>query len=251
MPDDRLPPADEPPEPAVRAEPGRGEPPGARRTTPTSRPERRGARRAAARSTCSSRRASSPPRRARPRAAPAPIRRPTGRRGADGRARGDPGVPAGDARARPALVRAEAAARLRLLTVPRAQPPLTWLDVFTVTPLAGNGLAVVHDADGARRRDDARVRARDAAVRDDVRAVADRRRRRLPQPHLDDRRELPFAGHPSLGTAVAVARAARRERGCATCSRRTERHEQALSTMLDQVVAWGHALKSVREPVTV
>lgn len=26
--------------------------------------------------------------------------------------------------------------------------PLTWLDVFTSTPLAGNGLAVVHDADG-------------------------------------------------------------------------------------------------------
>ena len=25
---------------------------------------------------------------------------------------------------------------------------LTWLDVFTSTPLAGNQLAVVHDADG-------------------------------------------------------------------------------------------------------
>ena len=61
-----------------------------------------------------------------------------------GRARGDAGVPAGDARARPALVRAEASARLRLLVAKR----LTWLDVFTSRPLTGNGLAVVHHADG-------------------------------------------------------------------------------------------------------
>ncbi|MEA2242283.1 MAG: hypothetical protein QOD24_1839, partial [Solirubrobacteraceae bacterium] len=26
--------------------------------------------------------------------------------------------------------------------------PITWLDVFTATPLTGNQLAVVHDADG-------------------------------------------------------------------------------------------------------
>ena len=41
------------------------------------------------------------------------------------------------------MVRAEAAQGLRLLTY-----PVTWLDVFTATPLAGNGLAVIHDADG-------------------------------------------------------------------------------------------------------
>ena len=52
-------------------------------------------------------------------------------------------VPAGDARARPAVVRAEASAGFRFLS-----DRLTWLDVFAPRPLAGNGLAVVHDADG-------------------------------------------------------------------------------------------------------
>ena len=60
-----------------------------------------------------------------------------------------------------------------------------------------------------RRRDHARLRARDAAVGDDVRAVTG------PGPQGADYRnrifmmtgEIPFAGHPSLGTAAAVARA--------------------------------------------
>jgi trans-2,3-dihydro-3-hydroxyanthranilate isomerase len=85
---------------------------------------------------------------------------------------------------------------------------LTWLDVFTATPLAGNGLAVVHDADG---------------VPDEV-MLAFARETRLSEttfvqaataPGADYRNriwttfaELPFAGHPSLGTAVAVAHAA-------------------------------------------
>ena len=43
------------------------------------------------------------------------------------------------------MVRAEAAARLR--PRPIAAHPYTLLDVFTDRPLAGNGLAVVHDAD--------------------------------------------------------------------------------------------------------
>jgi trans-2,3-dihydro-3-hydroxyanthranilate isomerase len=83
---------------------------------------------------------------------------------------------------------------------------LTWLDVFTDRPLAGNGLAVVHDADGL----------------DDATMLAFARETRLSEttfvqtasePGADYRnriwmtqRELPFAGHPSLGTAVAVAR---------------------------------------------
>ena len=82
------------------------------------------------------------------------------------------------------------------------------------TPLAGNGLAVVHDADEPRRRDDARLRARDAPQRDDLRAVADA----TPAPTTAtgsgrSAGELPFAGHPSLGTAVAVAHRARRDAG--------------------------------------
>ena len=77
----------------------------------------------------------------------------------------------------------------------------------------GNQLAVVHDADGARRRHDGRVRARDAAVGDHLRADrapsgADYRNRIFTVAG-----EIPFAGHPSLGTAVAVARRARRARG--------------------------------------
>jgi trans-2,3-dihydro-3-hydroxyanthranilate isomerase len=84
---------------------------------------------------------------------------------------------------------------------------LTWLDVFTDVPLAGNQLAVVHDADGL----------------DDVTMLAFARETRLSEttfvqtpaaPGAAYRNriftmagELPFAGHPSLGTAVAVARA--------------------------------------------
>jgi trans-2,3-dihydro-3-hydroxyanthranilate isomerase len=84
---------------------------------------------------------------------------------------------------------------------------LTWLDVFTSRPLTGNGLAVVHHADGI----------------DDATMLAFARETRLSEttfvqtatePGADYRNriwtivgELPFAGHPSLGTAVAVAAA--------------------------------------------
>jgi trans-2,3-dihydro-3-hydroxyanthranilate isomerase len=82
---------------------------------------------------------------------------------------------------------------------------LTWLDVFTSRPLAGNGLAVVHDADDV----------------DDPTMLGFARETRLPETTFVQRppedgadyrnriwmttRELPFAGHPSLGTATAVA----------------------------------------------
>jgi trans-2,3-dihydro-3-hydroxyanthranilate isomerase len=87
--------------------------------------------------------------------------------------------------------------------VPRR--PITWLDVFTSTPLTGNQLAVVHDADGL----------------DDATMLAFARETRLSETTFvqtatvdgaDYRNricmmsgELDFAGHPSLGTAVAVA----------------------------------------------
>ena len=83
--------------------------------------------------------------------------------------------------------------------------PFVWLDVFTDTRLSGNGLAVVHDADGL----------------DDATMLAFARETKLSEttfvqsPGADGAdyrnriwmttRELPFAGHPSLGTAVAVA----------------------------------------------
>jgi len=83
----------------------------------------------------------------------------------------------------------------------------TLLDVFTATPLQGNALAVVHDADEL----------------DEPTMLALARETRLSETTFLQRahdagadysnriftveRELPFAGHPSLGTAVAVARA--------------------------------------------
>src|SRR3954447_1281257 len=84
---------------------------------------------------------------------------------------------------------------------------LTWLDVFTDRPLTGNGLAVVHDADGVA---DATMLAFAKETRlsetSFVQSASESRadyRNRL----WRTQRELPFAGHPSLGTAVAVARA--------------------------------------------
>lgn len=83
---------------------------------------------------------------------------------------------------------------------------LTWLDVFTATPLAGNQLAVVHDADDL---DDATMQAfaretclsETTFVQSPTAEGADYRNRIWAMPG-----EMPFAGHPSLGTAVAVAR---------------------------------------------
>jgi trans-2,3-dihydro-3-hydroxyanthranilate isomerase len=84
---------------------------------------------------------------------------------------------------------------------------LTWLDVFAAPPLQGNQHAVVHDADGL---DEATMLAfaretklsETTFVQRPTEDGADYRNR-----IFDLREELPFAGHPSLGTAVAVARA--------------------------------------------
>jgi trans-2,3-dihydro-3-hydroxyanthranilate isomerase len=79
------------------------------------------------------------------------------------------------------------------------------LDVFTDEPLAGNPLAVVLDADGLS---DARMQAiaREFALSETVfvRPPADARHRaqlRIFTPA----RELPFAGHPTVGTAALIA----------------------------------------------
>jgi trans-2,3-dihydro-3-hydroxyanthranilate isomerase len=84
---------------------------------------------------------------------------------------------------------------------------LTWLDVFTSTPLTGNQLAVVHDADDLDD-DTMQAFARETRlsettfVQSPTASGADYRNRIWSMPG-----EMPFAGHPSLGTAVAVARA--------------------------------------------
>ena len=125
--------------------------------------------------------------RARPAAPPAaragagaPGRAAGRRRARRGRARGDARVPPGDAGARPALVRAEAAARLRLrrLTGRRGRPPVhAARRLHRPRRSQGNALAVVHDADDVPDAGDARVRARDAAVGDLLRPVGLRSRR--------------------------------------------------------------------------
>lgn len=85
--------------------------------------------------------------------------------------------------------------------------PYTVLDVFTDRPLAGNQLAVVHDADGVD--DDTmgsfawETRLSETTfVQTPTREGADYRNRIWTVGG-----EVPFAGHPSLGTAVAVAEA--------------------------------------------
>jgi trans-2,3-dihydro-3-hydroxyanthranilate isomerase len=83
---------------------------------------------------------------------------------------------------------------------------ISWLDVFAERPLAGNGLSVV---DGADDVSDATMLAlaketrlsETTFVQSTDTEGADYRNR-IWDPH----EELPFAGHPSLGTAVAVAR---------------------------------------------
>ena len=91
--------------------------------------------------------------------------------------------------------------------MPERARRLTWLDVFTSAPLAGNGLAVVHDADDL---DEATMLAfaretrlsETTFVQSADEAGASYRNRIFTM-----NGELDFAGHPSLGTAVAVAHA--------------------------------------------
>jgi trans-2,3-dihydro-3-hydroxyanthranilate isomerase len=84
--------------------------------------------------------------------------------------------------------------------------PVTWLDVFTDHPLTGNGLAVVHDADDVSDETmlgfarETRL-SETTFVQKATEAGADYRNRIWMTVG-----ELDFAGHPSLGTAVAVAR---------------------------------------------
>jgi trans-2,3-dihydro-3-hydroxyanthranilate isomerase len=83
--------------------------------------------------------------------------------------------------------------------------PYTSLDVFTDVPLAGNPLAVVHDAD--RLDDEVMLRfARETRFSETcfvqtASAAGANYRNRI----WTVAREVPFAGHPSLGVAVAVA----------------------------------------------
>jgi trans-2,3-dihydro-3-hydroxyanthranilate isomerase len=82
---------------------------------------------------------------------------------------------------------------------------LTWLDVFSADRLAGNQLAVVHDADAVpddvQGRFAAETNLSETTFVQAATADGATYTNRIWMPD----RELPFAGHPSLGTAVAVA----------------------------------------------
>lgn len=82
-----------------------------------------------------------------------------------------------------------------------------WLDVFAEEPLAGNGLAVVLEADGlteetmlAFARETGLSETTFVQTASEQAEAADYRNR-----IWTISGEIPFAGHPSLGTAVAVA----------------------------------------------
>src|SRR5215207_2943019 len=83
----------------------------------------------------------------------------------------------------------------------------TWLDVFSGERFQGNGLAVVHDADGVPDATMHRI-ARETRLSETSFVLssgaegADYRHRIWMMTG-----EIPFAGHPSLGPAAAVARA--------------------------------------------
>jgi trans-2,3-dihydro-3-hydroxyanthranilate isomerase len=108
---------------------------------------------------------------------------------------------------------------------------LTWLDVFCDGPLRGNQLAVVHDADGLGE-DTMQAFARETKLSEtsfiqiSERDGADYRNR-----IFDPREELRFAGHPSLGAAVAVARAA--DAGEVTYTQETPAGLQPIDVSLD------------------
>jgi trans-2,3-dihydro-3-hydroxyanthranilate isomerase len=138
------------------------------------------------------------------------------------------------------VVRAEAAARLR--PRPIAAHPYTLLDVFTDRPLTGNGLAVVHDADAlsdATMHAFAReTRLSETSFVQSAEGGADYRLRIFTMGG-----EIPFAGHPSLGAAVAVARV--RGESQARYVQRTQPGEQAIDVELNGLRA---SVSMLQEP---
>ena len=140
-----------------------------------------------------------------------------------------PVVRDGRARARSsAASRALARRRWRTMRVSDGASPSPRSTSSPSAPLRGNPLAVVHDADGARRRADAGVRALDQPERDDLPARAHRPGGRLPRPHLHARRRAavrrPSDARQLPRLARARRRAAARRRGRAAVRRRPGAH---------------------------
>lgn len=122
----------------------------------------------------------------------------------------------------------------------------TLLDVFTGTPLQGNPLAVVHDADGLTEETmlafarETRL-SETTFVQRSASSEADYRNRIWMVTG-----EIPFAGHPSLGTAVAVARAHGVE-GQARYVQETRAGRQPVDVRLERGRAYASMLQ---EPAT-
>ena len=128
---------------------------------------------------------------------------------------------------------------------------LSWLDVYTATPLTGNQLAVVHDADGLS--DETMLAfARETGLSETCFLQSPT------EPGADYRnriwmttKELAFAGHPSVGAAVAVA-LARGEReasyvqqtlaGLQPCDVRVHDERRATCSMLQEPPVFGDEL---------
>jgi trans-2,3-dihydro-3-hydroxyanthranilate isomerase len=81
---------------------------------------------------------------------------------------------------------------------------LSWLDVFTDRPFAGNQLAVVPDADDLSA-EQMQGLARELGISETVFALDGARRIRIFTPAS----ELPLAGHPTVGCALELARLGR------------------------------------------
>lgn len=81
---------------------------------------------------------------------------------------------------------------------------LSWLDVFTTTPLGGNPLAVVLDAD-AFGRAQMQALAAEIGLSETTFVLEDTARLRIFTPKI----EMPLAGHPVVGAAVELARRGR------------------------------------------
>ncbi|MBK5110761.1 MAG: PhzF family phenazine biosynthesis protein [Thermoleophilia bacterium] len=99
--------------------------------------------------------------------------------------------------------------------MPEQGRPFIWLDVFTDRPLVGNGLAVVLDADGLGPGTMLAF-AREVGLSETTFVQSPDTARPPTGPESEEQAdyrnriwtvssEIPFAGHPSLGTAVAVA----------------------------------------------
>lgn len=84
------------------------------------------------------------------------------------------------------------------------------LDVFTDRPFTGNPLAVFPDA-GELGNDAMQAIARELNLSETVFVGAPADRNRLPVRIFTPARELPFAGHPTVGTALLLAELGRLE----------------------------------------